>query len=84
MTKINGGLGLKLRKADSSALGHYIRALVREPALSDGRIQPGDKIVAVDDIPLSSMSHEEVVELLRKSGPRVKLRLYRDYAQTPV
>ncbi|XP_043462326.1 uncharacterized protein LOC122498592 [Leptopilina heterotoma] len=84
MTKVSGSLGFTLRKADSSALGHYIRALVREPALSDGRIRPGDKIVAVDGAPLSPMSHEEAVALLRQCGPKVKLRLYRDLAQTPV
>ncbi|XP_034948022.1 uncharacterized protein [Chelonus insularis] len=84
MTKVGGSLGFTLRKVDSSALGHYVRALVREPALSDGRIQPGDKIVAVDGAPLSPMSHEEAVALLRQCGPKVKLRLYRDLAQTPV
>ncbi|KAK2575692.1 hypothetical protein KPH14_012082 [Odynerus spinipes] len=84
MTKVGGSLGFTLRKADSSALGHYVRALVREPALSDGRIRPGDKIVAVDGAPLSPMSHEEAVALLRQCGPKVKLRLYRDLAQTPV
>ncbi|XP_072765908.1 uncharacterized protein [Anoplolepis gracilipes] len=84
MTKVGGSLGFTLRKADSSALGHYVRALVREPALSDKRIQPGDKIVAVDNTPLSPMSHEEAVQLLRQCGPTVKLRLYRDLAQTPV
>ena len=84
MTKVGGSLGFTLRKADSSALGHYVRALVREPAISDGRIRPGDKIVAVDDAPLSPMSHEEAVALLRQCGPKVKLRLYRDLAQTPV
>lgn len=84
MTKVGGSLGFTLRKADSSALGHYVRALVREPALSDGRIRPGDKIVAVDGAPLSPMSHEEAVQLLRQCGPTVKLRLYRDLAQTPV
>lgn len=84
MTKVSGSLGFTLRKADSSALGHYVRALVREPALSDGRIRPGDKIVAVDGAPLSPMSHEEAVQLLRQCGPTVKLRLYRDLAQTPV
>ncbi|OXU24941.1 hypothetical protein TSAR_010838 [Trichomalopsis sarcophagae] len=84
MTKVAGSLGFTLRKADSSALGHYVRALVREPALSDGRIQPGDKIVAVDGAPLSPMSHEEAVALLRQCGPTVRLRLYRDLAQTPV
>jgi len=47
LTKVHGSLGFTLRKEDSSVLGHYVRALVREPALSDGRVKPGDKIVAV-------------------------------------
>ena len=47
LTKVNHSLGFTLRKEDESVLGHYVRALVREPSLSDGRIRPGDKIVAV-------------------------------------
>lgn len=47
MVKQQGSLGFTLRKEDESVLGHYVRALVREPATTDGRIKPGDKIVAV-------------------------------------
>lgn len=47
LNKVNGSLGFTLRKEDESVLGHYVRALVREPALSDGRIKPGDKIMSV-------------------------------------
>lgn len=84
MTKQQGSLGFTLRKEDDSVLGHYVRALVRDPALNDGRIKPGDKIVAVNDIPMSPMTHEEAVIFLRQSADMVKLRLYRDEAQTPV
>ncbi|KPI92875.1 Tyrosine-protein phosphatase non-receptor type 13 [Papilio xuthus] len=84
MTKVNGSLGFTLRKEDHSALGHYVRALVREPALSDGRIQPGDRIVAVNDTPMSNMSHTEAVSFLRACGADVRLRLYRDHAATPL
>nr|CAD7595215.1 unnamed protein product [Timema genevievae] len=133
LTKVNHSLGFTLRKEDESVLGHYVRALVREPALSDGRIRPGDKIVAarpllpsdqlvgmrwmskggsgvsghlgqlqdtntingspsstqpvgrnVNDVDISPMSHEEAVMFLRQCGDHVKLRLYRDAAQTPV
>ena len=52
MTKVNGSLGFTLRKEDESILGHYIRSLVKEPAISDGRIKPGDKIISVSDIVL--------------------------------
>lgn len=47
MTKVNGSLGFTLRKEDESILGHYVRSLVKEPAISDGRIRPGDKIISV-------------------------------------
>lgn len=47
MVKQQGSLGFTLRKEDESVLGHYVRALIRDPAVSDGRIRPGDKIVAV-------------------------------------
>lgn len=38
----------------------------------------------VNDVPLSPMSHEEAVIFLRQADDTVKLRLYRDVAQTPV
>ncbi|KAJ1522359.1 hypothetical protein ONE63_002651 [Megalurothrips usitatus] len=84
LSKVQGSLGFTLRKEDSSALGHYVRALVREPALSDGRIRPGDKIVAVNGVDICHLTHEEAVLFLRQAGDTVKLRLYRDVAQTPV
>ncbi|KAK4880875.1 hypothetical protein RN001_004194 [Aquatica leii] len=84
LTKINFSLGFTLRKEDDSALGHYVRALVREPALSDGRIHAGDKIISVNGVEILSMSHEQAVQYLRQAGDVVTLRLYRDPAQTPV
>lgn len=38
----------------------------------------------VNDVALSPMSHEEAVIFLRQANDTVKLRLYRDVAQTPV
>ncbi|KAJ8911469.1 hypothetical protein NQ315_015236 [Exocentrus adspersus] len=84
LKKIHGSLGFTLRKEDDSALGHYVRALVREPALTDGRIKAGDKIIAVNDVEISSMTHEQAVQFLRQCCEVVRLRLYRDSAQTPV
>lgn len=68
MSKVNGSLGFTLRKEDHSALGHYVRALVREPALSDGRIQPGDRIVAVS---LKILCNEIAVTRMIVSRPIV-------------
>lgn len=47
MIKVNGSLGFTLRKDDEDECSHVVRALVKEPALSDGRIKPGDQIISV-------------------------------------
>lgn len=83
---------------DSTVLRHTIKALVKEPALSDGRIRPGDKLISANGKDCSSLSHTELIAFLRKIGndynlsnhgantEEVKLRLYRDASgtQTPV
>ncbi|XP_058829684.1 uncharacterized protein LOC131688988 [Topomyia yanbarensis] len=84
LTKQQGSLGFTLRKEDESILGHCVRALVRDPALNDGRIRPGDKIVAVNNVPISQMTHEEAVIFLRQAADVVKLRLFRDETLTPL
>ncbi|XP_026473111.1 tyrosine-protein phosphatase non-receptor type 13-like isoform X2 [Ctenocephalides felis] len=84
MKKRSGSLGFTLRREDNSVLGHYVRALVREPALSDGRLRPGDRILAVNGVSMCQLSHEEAVAFLRRCGDEVTLKLYRDSAQTPV
>jgi hypothetical protein len=77
LVKQQGSLGFTLQKEDDAFTGHYVRALVREPATSDGRIQAGDKIIAVNDIPISNMTHEQAVIFLRQAPETVKLRLNR-------
>lgn len=47
MVKRKGTLGFTLRKEDNLNSGHWVHSLVRAPATTDGRIRPGDKIVAV-------------------------------------
>lgn len=37
-----------------------------------------------NDVEISAMTHEQAVQFLRQCGEIVKLRLYRDFAQTPV
>jgi hypothetical protein len=83
---------------DSTVLRHTIKALVKEPALSDGRIKPGDKLISANSKYCSSLSHTELIAFLRKIGndcnlssdstitEDVELRLYRDASgsQTPV
>ena len=40
-----------------------LQALVKEPALSDGRLQPGDKLLAANGVELASFSHQEVITM---------------------
>lgn len=51
LMKRDGSLGFTIFRRDNikdSAGGIYVKALVREHAVSDGRIQPGDKILQVN------------------------------------
>ncbi|CAG7725378.1 unnamed protein product [Allacma fusca] len=84
LEKINGSLGFTLRQEDTSILGHYVRALVKDPALSDGRVQPGDRILSVNGQDLSGVSHADAIAFLRQCPAKVTLRLYRDVAPTPI
>ena len=67
--QINGSLGFTLCQAeDSSSLRHTIKALVKEPALSDGRIRPGDKLLSANGTNCAALSHTELIAFLRKIG----------------
>lgn len=83
MYKHNGTLGFTLRKEQNSYDGHFISALVQEPAVSDGRIFVGDQVVKVNNISIESMSHEDAVQVLRNSGNSVILRLRRKTTPSP-
>ena len=37
---------------------------MKEPALSDGRLQPGDKLLATNGVELASFSHQEVISMV--------------------
>ena len=77
LSKVNGSLGFTLRKQDNSILGHTIKSLVKEPALSDGRIRPGDKLLSVNGRDMCGLTHEQAVKFLRTCPQTVVLRLYR-------
>ncbi|GAB6021513.1 phosphatase, non-receptor type [Chamberlinius hualienensis] len=79
LEKIGGGLGFTLINSSSfqPAGGHYIKDLVKDPSLSDGRLKPGDQILMVNDIELTGLTHEEAILCLRKSPSIVKLLLCR-------
>lgn len=86
LTKVSGSLGFTLRQTDDTVLKHTIKALVKEPALSDGRLKSGDKLLSANGVELSSFSHQEVIQFLRQCPDTVSLELYRDASrsQTPL
>jgi len=86
LTKVNGSLGFSLQSTEDSVLNHIIKGIVREPALSDGRLKPGDKLVSANGVDLSSFSHQELIMFLRQCPETVTLGLYRDASrsQTPL
>jgi len=86
LTKVNGSLGFSLHSTDDNVLNHTIKAIVRDPAMSDGRLEAGDKLVSANGVDLSSFSHQELIMFLRQCEDRVLLGLYRDASrsQTPL
>ena len=86
LEKVNGSLGFTLRQTDDTVLKHTIKALVKEPAISDGRLRPGDKLLSCNGVDLSSFSHQELITFLRQCPESNSLTLYRDASrsQTPL
>ena len=86
LKKVNGSLGFTLRQTDDTVLKHTIKALVKEPAISDGRLRPGDKLLSCNGVDLSSHSHQELITFLRQCPESNSLTLYRDASrsQTPL
>jgi len=88
LKKVNGSLGFAISQTvpDTTVMRHSVKALVKEPAVSDGRIQPGDKLIAANGIQLSNFSHAELIAFLRQCPDEVELKLYRDASrsQTPI
>lgn len=88
LKKINGSLGFSLRSdpEDTTALRHSVKALVKEPAISDGRIRPGDKLISANGQECCAMSHSDLIVFLRSLPESVTLKFYRDAsrAQTPI
>ncbi|XP_068609390.1 tyrosine-protein phosphatase non-receptor type 13 [Brachionichthys hirsutus] len=63
-----GSLGFTLTKGSDH--GCYIHDIVQDPAQSDGRLRPGDRLIMVNSTDVSNMGHTEVVNLVR-TAPRV-------------
>ncbi|XP_025086177.1 tyrosine-protein phosphatase non-receptor type 13-like isoform X6 [Pomacea canaliculata] len=71
-----GGLGFTV--AGSAATGGcYVKAVVLDPALSDGRLRPGDMLIQVNGQDMTGLSHFEAVMFLRQLPQEVSIRAQR-------
>ena len=72
LTKVNGSLGFTVGQQQ-----HTIQALTREPAISDGRLRPGDKLLSCS-VDLAEFSHQELITFLGQCPEVNTFTLYRD------
>ncbi|XP_070314283.1 tyrosine-protein phosphatase non-receptor type 13 isoform X10 [Odocoileus virginianus] len=71
-----GSLGFTVTKGSQSA-GCYVHDVVQDPAKSDGRLRPGDRLIRVNDTDVTNMTHTDAVNLLRAAPRTVRLVLGR-------
>uniref|UniRef100_A0A3P9M0I0 Membrane-associated guanylate kinase, WW and PDZ domain-containing protein 3 n=1 Tax=Oryzias latipes TaxID=8090 RepID=A0A3P9M0I0_ORYLA len=70
------GFGFSLRGGKEYNMGLYILRLAEDgPALKDGRIHVGDKIVEINGEPTQGITHTRAIELIQAGGNRVHLLL---------
>ncbi|XP_053921801.1 tyrosine-protein phosphatase non-receptor type 13 isoform X2 [Cuculus canorus] len=80
-----GSLGFTVTKGNDN-IGCYVHDIVQDPARSDGRLRPGDRLIKVNDIDVTNMSHTDAVNFLRAAPKNVRLVLGRvlELPKTPV
>lgn len=73
------GLGFSVTTRDNPAGGHcpiYIKTILpRGAAIEDGRLKPGDRLLEVDNVPMTGRTQTDVVQILRatQTGATVKI-----------
>ncbi|EFO27314.2 hypothetical protein LOAG_01159 [Loa loa] len=70
----NGSGSLGFQIASSGGIV-YVKQITAEPALSCPDIQVGDKIISVNHAKVQNLTHQQLVDLLRKGGDRVVIGL---------
>ena len=73
----NHGIGLTIVGGETTSkldLGIFIKTLTPQgPADTDGRIQPGDRLLAINGRSLEGVQHNEAVQLIRDSPSTIAL-----------
>ncbi|KAM4854455.1 tyrosine-protein phosphatase non-receptor type 13 isoform 5-T5 [Thomomys bottae] len=67
-----GSLGFTVTKSNQS-IGCYVYDVIQDPAKSDGRLKPGDRLIKVNDTDVSNMTHTDAVNLLRTAPKTVRI-----------
>lgn len=73
LKKKDGTLGFTICKKDDGMF--YIKSVINEPAINEPAISPGDKILRVNGIDVSSLSHTSAISFLRSLPDIVTLKL---------
>ncbi|XP_037385445.2 LOW QUALITY PROTEIN: tyrosine-protein phosphatase non-receptor type 13 [Talpa occidentalis] len=71
-----GSLGFTVTKG-SQSIGCYVHDVIQDPAKSDGRLKPGDRLIKVNDTDVTNMTHTDAVNLLRAAPKTVRIVLGR-------
>lgn len=72
-----GGLGFTVVGGASTTGGCYVKAVVQDPALSDGRLRAGDRLIQVNGQDMTGLSHFEAVTFLRHTPKEVLIKAQR-------
>ncbi|XP_055153050.2 tyrosine-protein phosphatase non-receptor type 13 isoform X11 [Symphalangus syndactylus] len=67
-----GSLGFTVTKGNQR-IGCYVHDVIQDPAKSDGRLKPGDRLIKVNDMDVTNMTHTDAVNLLRAASKTVRL-----------
>ncbi|KAG8134361.1 hypothetical protein E2320_007483 [Naja naja] len=78
-----GSLGFTVTKGSDNT-GCYIHDVVQDPAKSDGRLRPGDRLIKVNETDVTNMSHTDAVTFLRAAPKTVMLVLGRVLEQPKI
>ncbi|XP_037548200.1 tyrosine-protein phosphatase non-receptor type 13 [Nematolebias whitei] len=88
LSKTDSGLGIKVtvlsdKGGTNTSVRHggiYVKGIIPKGAAElDGRIQKGDRVVAVNGKSLEGATHKEAVDVLRETGQTVHLLLERGH-----
>ncbi|XP_072227811.1 tyrosine-protein phosphatase non-receptor type 13 isoform X2 [Leuresthes tenuis] len=79
LSKKDSGLGISVTGGVNTTVRHggiYVKGLIPKGAAElDGRIQKGDRVVAVNGKTLEGATHQQAVDALRNTGQTVQLSL---------